>query len=348
MYRWYRCAEVCYAHLWDVEDGDNPHITNSQFRRAEWFKRGWTLQELLAPNTVLFLSKTWAVIGTKHSLAKEIHDVTSIDTQILRGQRKLSDASVAERMSWASDRVTTKVEDRAYCLVGIFGVHLMPLYGEGLHAFIRLQEAILGVIPDQSIFAWGQRRDSLLLSEPSPSATALIASPGPLSDVDIRGQSWPYLLATSPKAFKGPIDISTISRAQLSERLGVDVEYPRYAITSYGMHMTLPTLPFSEDGSEGKELHLAFLACQDKEGRLLALILRRPRSPPSNSESIMHVGFCLPFQAQFRLSRPNLMASEIGDRYYRLAVLSQEQISACRTRILADRKVYVQHSLPLI
>ncbi|EJF65597.1 HET-domain-containing protein [Dichomitus squalens LYAD-421 SS1] len=113
MYRWYRCAEVCYAHLWDVEDGDNPHITNSQFRRAEWFKRGWTLQELLAPNTVLFLSKTWAVIGTKHSLAKDIHDVTSIDTQILRGRRKLSDASVAERMSWASDRVTTKVEDRA-------------------------------------------------------------------------------------------------------------------------------------------------------------------------------------------------------------------------------------------
>ncbi|TBU24361.1 hypothetical protein BD311DRAFT_766638 [Dichomitus squalens] len=108
--------------------------------------------------------------------------------------------------------------------------------------------------------------------------------------------------------------------------------------------MTLPTLPFSEDGSEGEELHLAFLACQDKEGRLLALILRRPRSPPSNSESIMHVGFCLPFQAQFRLSRPNLMASEIGDRYYRLAVLSQEQISACRTRILADRKVYQELS----
>ena len=113
MYAWYRCAEVCYAYLQDVDEADPPQRTNSQFRRAEWFKRGWTLQELLAPNTLLFLSKTWTVIGTKHSLAKEIHEITSIDTQILRGQRKLSDASVAERMSWASDRVTTKVEDGA-------------------------------------------------------------------------------------------------------------------------------------------------------------------------------------------------------------------------------------------
>jgi hypothetical protein len=56
-------------------------------------------------------------------------------------------------MSWASKRETTRVEDTAYCLMGLFGVNMLPLYGEGRKAFMRLQLEILRMSDDESIFA---------------------------------------------------------------------------------------------------------------------------------------------------------------------------------------------------
>lgn len=115
--------------------------------------RGWTLQELLAPTSVRFFAEDWKFIGTKDFLSDLLSRITGIDAATLKG-RPVREESIAKRMSWASKRVTTRVEDLAYCLIGIFGVNLPLLYGEGERAFIRLQEEIMKSSDDQSLFAW--------------------------------------------------------------------------------------------------------------------------------------------------------------------------------------------------
>ncbi|MDI1493158.1 MAG: hypothetical protein OHK93_004945 [Ramalina farinacea] len=147
MYAWYENAAVCYAYLSDVQI--NTFVMNSR-----WFTRGWTLQELLAPQHVRFYSREWLVIGTKHGLAQTIAKITDIDEQILTGSMSIHAASTARKMSWASERATTRIEDMAYCLMGIFDVNMPLLYGEGDKAFIRLQEEIMKTSDDQSLFAW--------------------------------------------------------------------------------------------------------------------------------------------------------------------------------------------------
>ncbi|QMW40715.1 hypothetical protein G4B11_003995 [Aspergillus flavus] len=150
MYRWYQEADVCYAYLADVP--------SKPFAESRWFKRGWTLQELIAPSRVIFLDHEWNELGTRESLRDVLSDITSIPVGILVGDDDVETASVAQRMSWAARRETTRIEDRAYCLMGIFGINMPPIYGEGKNAFIRLQEEIMKVLDDHSIFAW--RSDS--------------------------------------------------------------------------------------------------------------------------------------------------------------------------------------------
>lgn len=160
MYLWYYKAGRCYAYLSDV------HSMNT-FKESEWFKRGWTLQELLAPAEVFFLDKDWNDLGTKKSLQEAVSDQTRIPVNILSGA-DLETATVAQRMSWASRRKTTRIEDSAYCLMGIFGINMPLLYGEGERAFIRLQEEIMKISNDHSIFAWKSRdtRGGLLATSP--------------------------------------------------------------------------------------------------------------------------------------------------------------------------------------
>jgi hypothetical protein len=156
MYIWYRNASVCYAYLSDVSATDSPHPvypTVSTFGSSKWFTRGWTLQELIAPSDVVFLSKEWELIGRKETLKEYIQEITGIQIRALEGA-DLGLFSVAERMPWASKRKTTRVEDIAYSLIGIFGVHMPFLYGEKDKSFIRLQEEIMKSSDDQSLFAW--------------------------------------------------------------------------------------------------------------------------------------------------------------------------------------------------
>jgi hypothetical protein len=152
MFRWYANAEVCYTYLVDVPYSLDPNDLVS-FRSSRWFTRGWTLQELVAPENVVFYSREWKKLGTKRELTVTISDVTGIHEDILLG-RNLMEVSIANRMSWASRRVTTRPEDIAYCLLGIFGINMPLLYGEDQKAFIRLQEEIIKVSDDHSIFAW--------------------------------------------------------------------------------------------------------------------------------------------------------------------------------------------------
>ncbi|KAE8323618.1 hypothetical protein BDV39DRAFT_208603 [Aspergillus sergii] len=154
MFRWYQLADICYAYLQDVHPSKTPASINTELQKSEWFQRGWTLQELIAQPHLVFLSNDWTDIGDKNDLSQLISKITQIDEGVLRGETRLSDCSVAKRMSWASTRVTTRTEDTAYCLMGIFNVNMPLLYGEGRKAFIRLQEEIMKESDDQSLFAW--------------------------------------------------------------------------------------------------------------------------------------------------------------------------------------------------
>jgi Heterokaryon incompatibility protein (HET) len=147
MFRYYQDAVKCYVYLSDVsvrtQDGRSDHIEwESAFRNSRWFERGWTLQELLAPKTVVFYSLDHTRLGDKKSLEPQIADVTGIAAEALRG-RILSDFSIEERYLWAKKRETTEEEDMAYSLLGIFNVFLPPIYGEGrLSAMRRLEKEV--------------------------------------------------------------------------------------------------------------------------------------------------------------------------------------------------------------
>lgn len=151
MFKWYQRAHVCYIYLSDVRSNQNPHSWPSDFRNSQWFTRGWTLQELLAPEFVEFFDQNWNEIGSKSSLQDLVSTITGISVEHLGNFRP---ASVAQKMAWASRRKTKRVEDEAYSLLGLFGVNMPPLYGEGQNAFFRLQLEILKQINDESLFAW--------------------------------------------------------------------------------------------------------------------------------------------------------------------------------------------------
>ena len=142
MFRWYREAARCYVYLSDVKVGDlQNNDWQDDFINSRWFTRGWTLQELLAPKSVEFFSSDGIRIGDKSSLEKDIHRITGIPIDALRG-RSLSDFSVSERISWATKRTTTRKEDEAYSLLGIFDVYMPLIYGERERALERLREQI--------------------------------------------------------------------------------------------------------------------------------------------------------------------------------------------------------------
>jgi hypothetical protein len=156
MYKWYEQSAVCFVYLPDVTAQVQPDgSTNSlDFNSSCWFTRGWTLQELIAPRSVEFYTSDWTHIGDKSSKVNELSRITGVDAGVLRGASPVWACSIARIMSWASKRVTTRKEDIAYCLLGLFGIHMPLLYGEGDRAFIRLQEEILKHSSDQSLFAW--------------------------------------------------------------------------------------------------------------------------------------------------------------------------------------------------
>lgn len=237
MYLWYQLAAVCYAYLHDVPTHDSPRDEDSFFRKSEWFTRGWTLQELIAPKDIVFLSRSWDEIGTKTELADTINAITRVDKTVLCGEVKPADVCVAKKMSWAANRRTTKTEDRAYSLLGLFGVNMTTIYGEGERAFIRLQHEIIRQSSDHSIFAWDWSipRDT----------QAITPSCG--------------LLAPSPDHFYNPFDIVTTPFSLYAKKWKMETSVAEYQVTNAGIRITLPLI----DMSWG--LYFAPLACQRRD-----------------------------------------------------------------------------------
>ncbi|KAH6870086.1 HET domain-containing protein, partial [Alternaria rosae] len=148
MYKWYWDAAICYVLISDRS------IRRTDLESSRWFERGWTLQELLAPDAVEFFDSDWKFLGTRTGLVDRIFAATKIDKQYLLDRTAIEDASLATKFSWASARRTTREEDKAYCLLGLVQVNMPMLYGEGSGAFYRLQLEIIKQTNDHTIFAW--------------------------------------------------------------------------------------------------------------------------------------------------------------------------------------------------
>lgn len=198
MYSWYHRAAVCYAYLPDVQHGGQRgayRMWKDDFAESRWFSRGWTLQELIAPRKLLFFGAGWKSLGTKASLVRTIVKATGIDRRTLLDPSQIRRIPAARRMCWAIRRSTTKPEDIAYSLMGLFGVAMPILYGEGAEAsFTRLQTEIIKRTPDQSLFAWG-----ILGQEDAP-----VHHHTKLEEFDDDAQTGTLpILARSPRDFAG-------------------------------------------------------------------------------------------------------------------------------------------------
>jgi hypothetical protein len=215
---------------------NNPR-TEKAFARSVWFTRGWTLQELLLPYNLVFLDRHFNQFGTKDGLRNEISTITGIPIASLTNQGALSCATAAQMFCWASERKTTRIEDRAYCLLGLFHINMPLLYGEGEEAFERLQKEILLQRRDETIFAWTASCDF------TPHA---------------------FALAPSPECFRASGAIRGTKRAKLGAR---QLDRPQCNFTSKGLefHIPMPIDWWSEkvNHSHLGNLHFAVvqLAC---------------------------------------------------------------------------------------
>jgi Heterokaryon incompatibility protein (HET) len=208
MFRWYLQSAVCFVFL---DDLDPESVSLSE---CKWFTRGWTLQELIAPRRAIFFNKSWTRLGDKMELGPQIAQITGIQVEVLNGDLPLENVPVAVRMSWAAGRETTRPEDMAYCLLGLFDVHMAMLYGEGDKAFLRLQEEIIKVSIDMSIFAW----------------TALPGHP----------QKYTGLLAQSPAQFRNAQNLTPQQHTLFDVR--------EFSITNRGIRFNIPAFWNSEQG----------------------------------------------------------------------------------------------------
>jgi hypothetical protein len=260
MYRWYRESMECYVFLEDYKP-DDPR----SFGACEWFTRGWTLQELLAPTHCVFFTGTWETIGHKHlwsclrcpcreneckpanlawgpNLLPQLAAATNIPEDVLSGFKEVRLVSVAQRMSWASRRSTTRTEDLAYSLLGLFDIHMPLIYGEGIRAFRRLQEEIIRNSDDTSIFCFNMERMTALRD-----ARALEHS---LNDVN-----FVPLLADRPSQFLQCNDV----------RRGIVRIHDPYSVTQTSLRMVTAAYTRVRTEHDSRRIYAIPLGC----GRML-------------------------------------------------------------------------------
>jgi len=209
MFEWYARSEICYAYLADVSSA---RADDQEILASRWFTRGWTLQELVAPRRVTFYAADWSKLGSRDgSLATLVSGVTGINREYVEGVVPVQRACVAQKMSWLAKRKTTRPEDMAYCMLGLFGINMPLLYGEGSKAFSRLQHEIIRTSNDHTIFCWTW----------TPSVP----------------DTWTSLLAPSPRQFEDA-GIFRPPSAGTSEADEVSI----YSMTNAGLSIRLPII----------------------------------------------------------------------------------------------------------
>ncbi|KAG1817516.1 uncharacterized protein BJ212DRAFT_1269921 [Suillus subaureus] len=158
MFVWYHNSALTIVYLSDVL----PSSKSCTLARSAWNKRGWTVQEFLAPKVILFYQQDWTLYvdhqSTNHkestAIMQELGDATGIDLRSLITFRP-GMRNPREKLQWASTRITTLQEDIAYSLFGIFGVHLPVMYGENKrNALGRLLQEIVAHSGDVSVLDW--------------------------------------------------------------------------------------------------------------------------------------------------------------------------------------------------
>ena len=277
MYLWYQKSSRCYVYMADVSKGNitlpvriddeltgglprlhsvvgQPSNANllkqSEFSTSRWFKRGWTLQELIAPAHVHFYDREWLNFGSRKNMAGAISQITGIPIEVIsHGLYWRDNYTVAERISWAADRITTREEDGSYCLLGLLDVHMPLLYGEGgTNAFKRLQEEIIKTTPDHSIFAWVLRGKRSLSH-------------------DLDGYFGP-VLAASPQAFS--VLPKFVLNPPKSNATSTIRSESSYAVTNRGLYIELPIIEhdsFAHQCCFDHECSIALLDCwTEREG----------------------------------------------------------------------------------
>ncbi|KAB5569912.1 heterokaryon incompatibility protein-domain-containing protein [Coniochaeta sp. 2T2.1] len=172
MYSWYANSDCCYVYLADVSARGN---FREELKNSGWFTRGWTLQELLGPCELSMALAAQYLRGEIDRLPSyadftgELSIITGIAADILSGEKYVSQACISQRMFWASHRETTRPEDRAYSLLGLFDISMPILCGEGLRkAFLRLSHEIISKSVHATIFAWNAGRFTHRLLADSP------------------------------------------------------------------------------------------------------------------------------------------------------------------------------------
>lgn len=261
MFLWYQSSIICYAFLSDV----NTQSHDSTLASSRWFKRGWTLQELLAPSKVIFYDSSWNILGSRLDLAGKLARITSIDESALGFNRpNLNTFCVARRMAWASDRQTTRVEDEAYSLLGLFDINMPLLYGEGTRAFLRLQEEIIKKTNDDSIFAWGLRSSRRSFDKTQsgtrPSSTEISQLlHEALQDFVLGGN--PSIFAKSPQDFEGCHSLSYNASAGSA-----------FNLTNIGLKLALPCVPMPP--AKRYRLSIGMLNCSlDSQPEFVGILL---------------------------------------------------------------------------
>ncbi|KAK3630350.1 hypothetical protein LTR56_017526 [Elasticomyces elasticus] len=260
MFRWYQSAPICYALLSDFDCSGLPPVAGmsnadalewvTRLRACRWFER--------APPDVRFYDKKWIPFSTKHDLVPQLAEVAGITGRILdwswgipaqahqyRGvglwRETLGFFSTAQRMSWWASRKTSRVEDVAYSLLGIFDINMTPLYGEGVKAFTRLQGEIVKRSTDQSIFAW---------------------------QFD-HGPYYTDILAEHPKQF------ISCSKVLVAARDNTNGSRTGFDLTNQGLRISMPVIL----GPEGLDWGVLDCSLADDLTGPIAICLRRTEEP---------------------------------------------------------------------
>ena len=336
MFRWYQDASICYTYLSDFPNRSGETI---QFKESRWFTRGWTLQELIAPAYVVFFDQEWNDIGTRNSLSDPVQTATGVSA---RDILNFSKCSIARRMSWASQRSTTRVEDMAYCLMGVFAVNMPIIYGEGDNAFRRLQVEIMQISDDDSILAWHGRHSNGLQVESmqiSDDDSILPWHGWHLGDSDKLVES---CLARHPRCFAGSGEVNSTNRggAYLSTS---QTEYrgPRYSMTNIGV--SIDVLCFDNRYQSSAIEWIAQLHCTYGEGRSpIALVLSQNGGRFSRYYDSLLAPFdasqhCIPKTLKGTRTRMTLMAEVPGMR--RIGRPFSLESSLCFSLVLSPEMV---------